>query len=110
MRECSLFWGHVKEKEMNSVKYLDQLMLSKHMKNDNQLRKALGWASSKMSQYRTGARIMDNESAIQIALELGIEPMVVIMAADLDRAARAGQKTDAGSSVANMRSIEVEGK
>lgn len=34
---------------------------------------------------------MDNEACLAVALKLGIDPIKIIMAADIDRAERAGQ-------------------
>ncbi len=76
---------------MKSVKYLDELMKAKNLKNDAELARYLDWATSKISQYRTGKRMMDNEACLAIALKLGIDPLKIIMAADIDRAERAGQ-------------------
>lgn len=79
---------------MKSVAYLDRLIEAKGFKNDLALAKAMGWPSSRMSQYRTGKRVMENETCVQIALELGMEsPLPIIMAADMDRAERAGQRS-----------------
>ena len=36
---------------------------------------------------------MDNEKCVKIALELDIDPLKIIMASDLDKAERAGQKS-----------------
>lgn len=76
---------------MKSVKFLDDLMRLEGLKNDAELARSLQWATSKISQYRTGKRIMDNEACLGVALKLGIDPIRIIMAADIDRAERAGQ-------------------
>lgn len=77
---------------MKSVKFLDKLIAAKGLKNDLALAKYMGWSSGRMSQYRTGKRIMENETCVQIALELAMEsPLPIIMAADIDRAEKAGQ-------------------
>jgi hypothetical protein len=79
---------------MKSVVFLDKLIAAKGLKNDLALANHMGWSSGRMSQYRTGKRIMENETCIQVALELGMEtPMQVIMAADIDRAEKAGQRS-----------------
>lgn len=58
------------------------------------LAKHMGWSSGRMSQYRTGKRIMDNELCVRLAMELDMEnPLPIIMAADMDRAERAGQRS-----------------
>jgi len=79
---------------MRSEIYFDRLIEKKGLKNDLGLAKHMGWSSGRMSQYRTGKRIMDNEMCVQIAMELEMEsPLPIIMAADMDRAERAGQKS-----------------
>ncbi len=78
---------------MKSVKFIDDAIIKSGLKNDFALCKKIGWSSGQMSQYRNGKRIMDNEACIALALEIGIDPMRIIMAADIDRAERAGQKS-----------------
>lgn len=78
---------------MKSGKYLDDVMKANNLKNDAELARFMEWPTSKISQYRTGKRMMDNEACLAIALRLGIDPIKVIMAADIDRAERAGQKS-----------------
>ncbi|HWW06321.1 Cro/Cl family transcriptional regulator [Collimonas sp.] len=76
---------------MKSVKYLEELKEKQGLKSDRQLAIKLHMGTATISQYMTGKRIMDNEACLAIALELGIDPLKVIMAADIDRAERAGQ-------------------
>jgi hypothetical protein len=79
---------------VRSVKYLDMLIEKRGLKNDLALAKEMGWPSSRMSQYRTGKRVMENETCLQLALALGIDnPLPIIMAADADRAERLGQRS-----------------
>ena len=78
---------------MRSAKYLDQLKQEKNLKNDVALCKELGWSSARMSQYRSGKNIMDNEACIALALALNIDPMKIIMECDIDRAEKTGQKS-----------------
>ncbi|MBN3829763.1 Cro/Cl family transcriptional regulator [Burkholderia sp. Ac-20384] len=79
---------------MRSVKYLDQLMEKRNLKNDLALAKSMGWPSSRMSQYRTGKRVMENETCLMVALALEMDnPLPIIMAADADRAERLGQRS-----------------
>jgi hypothetical protein len=60
-------------------------------KHDSALAKKLGWGNGVIPNYRAGRRIMDNEACIALALEIGCDPLPIIMAADMDRAERAGQ-------------------
>jgi transcriptional regulator with XRE-family HTH domain len=77
---------------MKSTKFLADLS-EMTGKSDRQLALQLNVTHSSISQYRSGKRIMDNEACIAVALALGIDPMKVIMAADMDRAERSGQQS-----------------
>ncbi|MFJ1258842.1 helix-turn-helix domain-containing protein [Cupriavidus sp. CuC1] len=77
---------------MRSAKYLDAVIERHGLKNDKALAEYLGLVHSAVSHYRTGRRVMDNETCLRIAQALEMEnPLLVIMAADMDRAERAGQ-------------------
>ena len=77
---------------MRSEKYLNAVLERHGLKNDKELALFLGLVASAISHYRTGRRAMDNETCLRIAQALGMDdPMPVIMAADMDRAERAGQ-------------------
>lgn len=78
---------------MKSVKYLDDLAKMYDLANDNQIAKFMGWGSGSVPNYRAGRRVMDNEACLAVALKLGIDPLQIIMAADIDRAQKAGQKS-----------------
>lgn len=78
---------------MKSTKFLDSLLEKHGIKNDRALALFLGVAQNTISQYRNGKRIMDNEMCLKIALALDIDPLQVIMAADIDRAEKAGQRS-----------------
>ena len=78
---------------MRSVKFLDELKERQGFKNDVAICKLLGWSSAQISQYRSGKRIMDNEACVALAIALKTDPIKIIMAADIDRAERAGQKS-----------------
>jgi transcriptional regulator with XRE-family HTH domain len=75
---------------MKSVKYLQELS-EKTGTNDAELARKLNLTRAAISQYRSGKRIMDNEACVAIALELGIDPLKIIIAADMDRAEKNGQ-------------------
>jgi transcriptional regulator with XRE-family HTH domain len=75
-------------------KYLDAVIERHDLKNDRKLAEFLGVAQSAISQYRTGKRSMDNEMCLRVAQALDMtDPLPIIMAADLDRAERAGQRS-----------------
>jgi hypothetical protein len=76
---------------MKSVKYLNDLAKMHNLENDNQVANFMGWRNGTVYNYKNGRRIMDNEACLAVALKLGIDPLPIIMAADIDRAERAGQ-------------------
>lgn len=79
---------------MKSDKYLDAVLVKHGLKNDKELAQFLGLVASAVSHYRTGRRTMDNETCLKVAQALDMtDPIPVIMAADMDRAERAGQRS-----------------
>lgn len=79
---------------MRVEKYLDQAITRHGVKNDRGLAKLMELVPSAVSHYRTGRRSMDNEVCLRLAQLLDMEnPMPIIMAADMDRAERAGQRS-----------------
>ena len=75
---------------MKSVKFLEDLSELTGM-NDSQMAKKLNVTRSAVCQYKSGKRIMENETCVAVALELGIDPLKIIIAADMDRAEKTGQ-------------------
>lgn len=78
---------------MRIDKYLTDVMRKHHFGKDKELADWLGVSPAAISQYRAGTRSMDNEKCVKLALELNIDPMKVIMATDMDKADRSGQKS-----------------
>lgn len=78
---------------MRTAKYLDDVMNKRGLKRDKELAEWLEVTGAAIAQYRSGARTMDNEKCVKIALELSIDPLKIIMASDLDKAERSGQKS-----------------
>lgn len=79
---------------MRVEKYLDAVIERHGLKNDTALAELLGINKSAVSHYRTGRRTMDNEECLRLAQLLDIDnPMPIIMAADMDRAERQGQRS-----------------
>jgi hypothetical protein len=76
---------------MKSVKYLDDVAQRLNLATDAAIAAELGWTAGAVSHYRKGLRVMSNEACLAVALKLGIDPLPVIMAADIDRAEKAGQ-------------------
>ncbi|CAJ0709581.1 hypothetical protein LMG7143_01130 [Ralstonia thomasii] len=79
---------------MKSMKYLDAVKQAHKLKNDTALAELLGVGQNTVSQWRNGKRFMDNEMCLKLAQALDMQdPMPIIMAADMDRAERAGQRS-----------------
>ncbi|KHL05309.1 hypothetical protein KOL72_15315 [Ralstonia sp. B265] len=79
---------------MRVEKFLNDAIARHNLKNDTALAQLLGVSQNAVSQYRSGARTMDNEMCLRLAQLLDMEnPMPIIMAADMDRAERAGQRS-----------------
>lgn len=79
---------------MRLEKYLDEAIARHGLKNDRGLAQRLELVPSAVSHYRTGRRSMDNEVCLRLAQLLDMDnPMPIIMAADMDRAERAGQRS-----------------
>jgi len=80
---------------MKSVKYLLELQAREGL-NDTALSKRLGVTQAAISHYKTGKRIMDEETCLAVAMALDFnehQAMQVIMAAGIDRAEKAGQQS-----------------
>jgi transcriptional regulator with XRE-family HTH domain len=79
---------------MKSIKYLDALAAQKNLHSDADLARYLGCSKGAISNYRHGNRVMENDLCLRVALELGMDnPLPIIMAADMDRAEKAGQQS-----------------
>lgn len=76
---------------MKSAKFLDDIKIANGLRTDKELAEIFKVTKAAISQYKSGTRIMDNEMCLAVALTLGIDPLKVIMAADIDRAERSGQ-------------------
>lgn len=79
---------------MRSAQYLDAVIERHGLKNDAELAQHLGLVKSAISHYRTGRNFMNNEVCLKVAQALDMDnPLPIIMAADMDRAERAGQRS-----------------
>lgn len=76
---------------MKSAEYLNEVKSKLNMHTDKELADHYGVTKAAISQYKSGARIMENEMCLAVALDLDADPMKIIMAADVERASRAGQ-------------------
>lgn len=72
-----------------ALAYIDELKGAKGWESDYRVAKELRWSPSKMGNYRTGYSIPDVDACTQVAEALGIDPLVVISAAEAERAGRA---------------------
>lgn len=77
---------------MKSVKFLETLQAEKNL-NDSEVALLLKKSKSSISQYKSGARVMDEEMCLALAMELNIDPIAIIAAAGMDRAEKSGQKS-----------------
>nr|WP_315468243.1 Cro/Cl family transcriptional regulator [uncultured Undibacterium sp.] len=77
---------------MKSVKFLETLQSEKNL-NDSEVAQLLKKSKSSISQYKSGARVMDEEMCLALAMELDIDPLKIIAAAGMDRAEKSGQKS-----------------
>ncbi|WP_322400355.1 DUF3693 domain-containing protein [Massilia luteola] len=77
---------------MNTHEYLDAVKRHLGIASDYALAKKLGFSQSAMSSYRTGRRVLDDDAALTVAEALGINPLVVIAAANAERAKTDEQK------------------
>ena len=73
--------------------FIDLLKEKMSLKNDAAVAQYLGWGSGKISQYRTGTRVMDDEACLAVAMALNIDPIQVVGAACIDRAEKEGKPT-----------------
>lgn len=65
--------------------YIDELKQKLAIKSDYEIAKELGISFQSVSFYRLGKRALDDYTASRIADELGIEPMQIVAAANLER-------------------------
>lgn len=78
---------------MKSAQYLDQVKAKLGLHADKELAEHFNVTKAAISQYKSGARIMENEMCLAVALALDTDPLKIIMAADMDRAERSGQRS-----------------
>lgn len=79
---------------MKSVKYLIQVQEKYELKNDAALAEKLKITRSAISLYKSGQRIMDEDTCLKVAVALKLNhPLEVLMAAGTDRAKKSGKKS-----------------
>lgn len=72
-----------------TIEYLDDAKAALKIESDYAMAKWMGVERTTVSQYRLGKRTIDDYAAARIAAALGIDPMIVIAAANAER-----EKTD----------------
>ena len=77
---------------MNTLQYLDAVKAKRGITSDYELAKVLGVAQPNISSYRSGRRIFDDDMALQVAVELEINPLAVIATANEERSKTPEQK------------------
>lgn len=79
---------------MKSYEYLQQVKDKYDLPNDSALARHVGLAPNSVSQYLSGKRIMENEPCLKVAAALNLaDPTPIIIAADIERAEKAGTKS-----------------
>jgi transcriptional regulator with XRE-family HTH domain len=71
---------------MKTVQYLDAVKARFGLVSDYSVAKKLGFTQTAVSQYRHGRRFFDDDAALIVAQVLDLEPIVVIAAANAERA------------------------
>jgi transcriptional regulator with XRE-family HTH domain len=71
---------------LNTLEYLDAVKKKHGISSDYALAKVLSFSQPAMSAYRNGRRILDDDAALRVATELGLNPLIVIAAANAERA------------------------
>lgn len=75
---------------MKTAEYLDALIDAYLLGSDYQLAKKLGESRSRISQYRTKDRVMDDDMAIKISYLLDLNPLAVLADAHIEREMKRG--------------------
>ncbi len=68
-----------------TITYLDDAMEKLGLENDNQIATWLGVTRASVCHWRKGKSILDDYSCLKIADVLGIDPMEIITAANIER-------------------------
>lgn len=89
---------------MKPHELLDAAKAGLGVTGDSELGKALGWASGKVSQYRTDKKWPNNDSARLLAEAAGLNPVEVIVSLEIARASDEATRTAWGKALAQLRS------
>lgn len=77
---------------MTTIEYLDAVKKRYGIASDYAVAKLLNFPQSSVSAYRNGRRTFDDDAALAVATALEINPLVVIAAANAERAKTDEQK------------------
>lgn len=77
---------------MTTIEYLDAIKRRHGLQSDYAVAKLLGFNQSAVSAYRHGRRFFDDDACLAVATALDINPLVVIAAANAERAKTDEQK------------------
>lgn len=69
---------------MKTVDYIDAVKAAYSLDSDYQLGKKLGEGTSRISTYRTGRCVMNDEMAIKISYLLDLNPLTVLADAHIE--------------------------
>lgn len=83
----NLFLG---ERKVKTVEYLDAVKAAYSLTSDYQLAKKISESANRISQYRVGRNIMDDDLAIKIAYFLDVNPLTVLADAHIERETKRG--------------------
>ena len=76
----------------NTAQFLDAVKARHRLRSDYQLAKLLNWSTSRISQYRTTTRELDDDGCVQVADKLGVSPLYVLASIAAERASSATVK------------------
>jgi len=77
---------------MTTIEFLDAVKARHGITSDYALAKLLGFNHSAVSGYRNGRRFFDDDAALAVSTALNLHPLVVIAAANAERAKTDEQK------------------
>jgi transcriptional regulator with XRE-family HTH domain len=95
---------------MNTLDFLAACKARLGIESDYALAKRLGVAQSSVSNYRTGRSRIDDDVALTIADILGIDPIIVIAAANAERASSPERRARWEELMSGFRSLLPQAK
>lgn len=77
---------------MTTLEYLDAVKAAYNITSDYQLAKKLGISTTRISNYRTGRSVMEDDLAVKVAYLLDKNPLTVLADAHILREERKGHE------------------